>query len=282
MPGMKSRQRAMQNNVDKMSDLDGVDPRDNAPPDQRKGHFLKPFTRKLIVFVIAGCNLVFGCQPAHEQKVQPKVEHEQSARPDVNKEYKGKIEVQTWVERFEGESREIYTHREQIVDLVGLRPGMIVADVGAGTGLFTRLFAAKLGTTGRVFAVDITPDFLRHIEETAQAQGLKNITTVLCKDDSVELSPNSIDLAFICDTYHHFEYPRSTMQSLYRALRKNGEIVVIDFDRIEGQTRQWVLDHVRANKDIVRQEITSFGFKEIASPATPFLKENYLMRFRKR
>ncbi len=207
--------------------------------------------------------------------------HEASVRPGVNEEYATQG-VDVWVERFEAESREIFRERERIVAAVGAKPGMAVADIGAGTGFFTALLAESVGATGTVYAVDITAGFLELIRQRAAQQGLTNIRTVLCKDDSVELPANSIDLAFICDTYHHFEYPHSTMRSLYEALRPGGEVVVVDFKRTPGVSRAWVIDHVRAGQEMTVAEIRACGFEWLAdASAAPFLQENYLLRFRK-
>lgn len=207
---------------------------------------------------------------------------EQSVRPGINDEYP-KQGVETWVERFESESREIYQHRGDIVNAVSPKPGMAIADVGAGTGFFTELFAERVGPGGRVYAVDLMPEFVQRIAARAKEKGLTNVVTVLCKEDSVELPPNSVDLVFMSDTYHHFEYPRSTLRSIHRALRPGGEMVVIDFERVEGKSRQWVLDHVRAGEEVFAAEITAAGFKRLAGSAEqPFLKENYFVRFRKK
>ena len=94
---------------------------------------------------------------------------------------------------------------------------MVVADVGAGTGLFTRKFAAEVGEKGKVFAVDIAPTFLRYIEQTCQESGIKNVQTILCDQLSTRLTKNSVDLVFICDTYHHFEFPQKTLASIHDA-----------------------------------------------------------------
>lgn len=214
---------------------------------------------------------------------------EKSVRPGVNKKYKGKLNVDEWTERFESESREIFKHRDKIADTLRLRKGMDVADIGAGTGFFTRLFAARVGPEGRVYAVDIAADFLRHIDAQARERGVTNITTVLNKDRSAELPAESIDLAFICDVYHHFEYPRSMMRSIRRALRPGGEVVVIDFYRSEKniealkpKRQTWIREHVRIGRQEAIDEITSAGFQLVDDlPKTPYLKENYLIRFRK-
>ena len=158
-----------------------------------------------------------------------------------------------------------------------LRPGMTVANVGAGTGLFTRLFAAEVGPKGRVYAVDIARKFIEHIEKTSQEAGLQNVTGVVCTPTSTELPPNSVDLVFICDAYHHFEYPQKTMASVHRALRPGGRLVLINFRRIEGKTPDWLLKHVRAGQEVFTKEVEAAGFKVMDQAG--FLKDNYFVRF---
>lgn len=206
---------------------------------------------------------------------------EASVKPGINEAYKTEP-VDVWIERFETESREIYSQREQIAAWIGLKPGQSMADIGAGTGFFEPLFVTGVGAKGTVYAVDLTPAFVERIERLAKEQGLKQVRTVLCKEDSVELPPGSIDAAFICDTYHHFEYPRSTMASLHRALRPGGQVVIVDFIRVPGVSRDWVLDHVRIGKEEVIGEMESFGFKLVEQAQPDFLKENYMLRFVRR
>jgi 3-mercaptopyruvate sulfurtransferase SseA/precorrin-6B methylase 2 len=203
---------------------------------------------------------------------------EKSVRPGINKPFENP-NVKTFVGVFETESREIYAERNRIVDACSIKSGMTVADIGAGTGLFTRLFANEVGPSGTVYAVDIAPKFIEHIEKTCKEAGIKNVVGVVCTADSVKLPANSIDLAFICDTYHHFEFPHKTMASLHRALRPHGKVVVVDFERIEGKSRAWILGHVRAGQDVVTKEITSNGFQQIDEKR--FLKENYVVIFEK-
>ena len=201
---------------------------------------------------------------------------EESVRPGVNDTFKD-AKIADWVERFEREGREVYDLREKIVEACQLRPGMSVADVGVGTGLFTRLFSPKVGSGGKVYAVDITEEFINNIKAESKEKGLNNVVGIVCTDKSAELPADSVDLAFICDTYHHFEYPLLTMQSLHRALRPGGKVVVIDFRRVEGESSDWVMDHVRAGQEVFIKEIESTGFKLVEE--RKFLKENYLLRF---
>ena len=113
------------------------------------------------------------------------------------------------------------------------------------------------------------------------ARGTTNLTPVLCPDDSIGLPPASIDLAYICDTYHHFEQPIATMKSILSALRPGGRLVVLDFERIPGVTRPWLLEHVRAGKETFRAEIETAGFVVDEEVDVAGLSDNYFLRFRK-
>jgi predicted methyltransferase len=202
-----------------------------------------------------------------------------SVRPGINKSFKNP-NVQTYIKRFERDGREPYDRRREIVKACKLKPGMAVADVGAGTGLFTRLFSDAVGPKGKVYAVDIATNFLKHIDQTAKAEKRTSITTVLCNQHTTNLPPNSVDVAFICDVYHHFEFPHKSMRSIHRALKPGGQVVLIDFHRIEGKSSKFVLGHVRAGKDVFVTEVKKAGFRVIED-RKGLLKENYFVRFAK-
>jgi ubiquinone/menaquinone biosynthesis C-methylase UbiE len=168
---------------------------------------------------------------------------DKSVNPGINKSFDNP-DVEEFIGRFENEGRDAFDHRTEIVKAIGLKQGMTVADIGTGTGLFTRLFGKEVGPEGSIYAVDIAENFVKHVGLTAQKAGLKNVVGVVCKPESVNLPPASIDLAFICDTYHHFEFPTKTVQSIHQALKAEGQVILIDFHRIEGVSREWTLGHV--------------------------------------
>ncbi|MBI1312566.1 methyltransferase domain-containing protein [bacterium] len=208
--------------------------------------------------------------------------HEKSVRPGINEKFlSADLDASQWLARFEIESREVFAQRSKVVTAIGIKPGDNVADIGAGTGIYTRAFASVVGSAGKVVAVDIAQGFLKHIEERATAEGLTNIATVQCSQDSVDLPADSVDVAFVCDTYHHFEYPRSTLASIRKALKKGGTLVVIDFERIPGKSREFILGHVRAGKDVFRSEIEAAGFEFVEEVKIDGFEENYFLRFRK-
>ena len=210
----------------------------------------------------------------------PPAAPETSVRPGVNEPYRG-ADVGQWVKRFERQGREIHDLRHEIVAACAFLPGDDVADIGAGTGLLVEPLAEAVGTTGTIYAVDIVPEFIEHIARRTRDAGLRNVKTVLCTERSVELPAGSIDVAFVCDAYHHFEYPQSTMTSIHEALRPGGSIIVIDFRREPGRSRDWVLDHVRAGRETVIQEIESYGFR-LVETIDVGLRENYMLRFARR
>jgi ubiquinone/menaquinone biosynthesis C-methylase UbiE len=162
-----------------------------------------------------------------------------------------------------------------------LKPGMSVADIGAGTGLYTRPMSESVGSTGRVYAVDISPSFLKHLRKLVMDQKLANVEVVAGDDRSTRLPPNVVDVAFVCDTYHHFEHPQETLKSIFAALKPGGMLVVVDFERIAGQSRDWTMTHVRAGKAEFRREIEQVGFVFRDEVKIEGFKENYLIRFRK-
>ncbi len=115
---------------------------------------------------------------------------EKSVKPGVNDAFRDP-DPKEFLGRFEVESREVFARRKEIVAACQLTSGLTVADIGAGTGLFTRLFSDAVGKEGRVIAVDISQKFLDHIQKTSREAGLQNIETLLCTADSTELPAES-------------------------------------------------------------------------------------------
>ncbi len=192
------------------------------------------------------------------------------------------MKVEDFIQRFEIESREVFTCRKQILDAVHLESGMAVADVGAGTGLYMAPFSHAVGPTGKVYAVDISPNFVKHLRQRAEQEKLGNVKVVLCSDHSVNLKPDSVDRVFICDVYHHFEYPDSSLASIHSALRSDGQLILVDFNNdAEGERGQWLRNHVRAPKEVFKQEIIDAGFLFMEEVDIDGFHENYLLRFKK-
>ncbi|MBT8481484.1 MAG: methyltransferase domain-containing protein [Myxococcales bacterium] len=206
-------------------------------------------------------------------------EDERNARPGINDHYFQPGGPDRYRAVLEAETREIVRRRGDIVDAIGLRKGMAVADIGAGTGVLTGEIAARVGARGRVYAVDIVPGFLDLIRSRVEDEGLRNVTVVRGKERETGLGPGSIDVAFMCDTYHHLEFPQTYMRSVFRSLRPGGTLVVVDMKRDEGESSPGVLRHVRAGKAIVIGEVEQAGFVFLSE--TELLEQNYYLHFRR-
>jgi ubiquinone/menaquinone biosynthesis C-methylase UbiE len=241
-----------------------------------------PFVRRLPIVLAVGASLVVLAAVGGRTSGQTQAETKKSrVDPKINAAFKKPI-VKDYIKKFETESRDIYAHRHEIVAALELKPGMAVADVGAGTGLFTRLFAEKVGPKGKVYAVDIAEPFLKHIAAEAKKSGHQHVVTVLGAQDSTNLAAESVNLVFLSDVYHHLEEPEKLLASIRRALRPGGRLVVVEFDRVEGKSSEFVLKHVRAGKAVFRKEIEEAGFAVIPTREPPRLKENFFLRFEKR
>ncbi|MFC1757880.1 methyltransferase domain-containing protein [Planctomycetota bacterium] len=212
-----------------------------------------------------------------------RVQKNASVKPGINENFlKSDLDIDQWIGRFEIESREVYAARSEVLAVIGIGAGSAIADIGAGTGLYTKEFSKAVGESGWVYAVDISPRFVEHLNKRTKSESLKNVTTMLCHDDSICLPANSVDHAFICDTYHHFEYPDKTLASIYKALKNNGKLIVIDFNRIPGVSREWTINHVRGGKELFRGEIEAAGFEFVAERTISGFKENYLLEFKRK
>jgi ubiquinone/menaquinone biosynthesis C-methylase UbiE len=232
-----------------------------------------------LVVIIGILNVTMGI--AHAEDV-PQGKKPTSYAAEMSKKFVDPdADIQGFVRRFESEARDVYAKRRELTRAVGLQPGDSVADIGAGTGLFTFLFAEEVGAKGTVFAVDIGPAFIKYIDKQAKRRGYERVVkTVLNTPDSTDLPTGSIDVAFICDTYHHFDQPQKMLASIHRALRPAGKLVIIDFD-LHQNSGEFVKQRARAPKEVYFHEITAAGFELIDTKSPPTIKDNFYAEFRR-
>ncbi len=203
---------------------------------------------------------------------------EKNVQPGIN-DYYYDAEFSQWLSTFESPGREVFDKKDIIIQTLNIKPGIRIADIGAGTGLYTIPFAQKVGKKGLVYAVDISTDFVTNIEKRAKKQDLKNVIGHINSQKEIGLAQDSIELAFISNTYHHFEYPLTTLKSIYQALVPGGKLVIIDFKRDPKISSSWVMGHVRAHKTKVIEEVESAGFKLLNDHN--ILEQNYFLSFSK-
>lgn len=206
----------------------------------------------------------------------------QSVRPGINDTYLNPdINAEAQNKGFTSENRETFANRVEIAAAIGLKPGMTVADVGAGTGIYAPVFSKAVGSSGKVYAVDISKPLLAFIEKSMKEAGITNVTTVLGSDKSINLPPNSVDVVFTSDVYHHFEYPDVVLADIRRVLKDGGQFIVVDYDHVSGVTTPSMLQHVRTDKKTVIAEVTQAGFKPPEEVTISGFKSSFFLRFRK-
>lgn len=184
------------------------------------------------------------------------------------------------------EQREIAKYAKEIIATLrhyGLQPGSTAADIGAGTGFITSLLSTAVGESGTVYAQEISPGFVSLLRKKKEQEKWHNVHIVKADAKHSNLPRESLDLALICDVYHHFEYPHTAMYSIRAAMKPTGRLVVIDFyrdeSRIWSRPKGWVTDHVRADKDVFLKEIEASGFKLVEDVQVKGMQENYFLVF---
>ncbi len=137
--------------------------------------------------------------------------------------------VEHWAKVFESPERARWQKPEEVVRELNLKPGETVVDIGAGTGYFTRRFAAAVGPSGRAIGLDAEPAMVAYMRKDAAKRGLKNYQARVVKPDDAGLAPDSVDLIFLCDTFHHLEDRSEYFRRLIPALKPDGRIAIVDF-----------------------------------------------------
>ncbi|HJU45093.1 MAG TPA: class I SAM-dependent methyltransferase [Vicinamibacterales bacterium] len=131
-----------------------------------------------------------------------------------------------WLERAEREEEEAPS---KAIEALDFKAGMVVADIGAGSGYYASRIAKKVGPAGRVYATDIQPGMIAILERRVKAEGLTNVTPVLGTMDDPALPPQSIDLAIMVDVYHELQQPQIFLQRLKTAFKPGGRLVLLEF-----------------------------------------------------
>jgi ubiquinone/menaquinone biosynthesis C-methylase UbiE len=183
-------------------------------------------------------------------------------------------DIQKWINAFEDPDRHLWQKPEEVIKKMNIRLNDVIADIGAGTGYFTRRFAFA-ALTGKAVGLDIEPSMVRYMKEDAKKLGLKNYEARVVKKDDSELGNNTVDIVFLCDTYHHIDNRIEYFSKVKGSLKKRGRLVIVDFYKKElpyGPPP----DHKLA-KEIVITELEEAGYKLLRSH--DFLPYQYFLEF---
>lgn len=163
----------------------------------------------------------------------------------------------------------------ELVAAMEIKPGMTVADIGTGVGYMLPFLSRAAGPNGKVFAEDIQTDFLDKAKARVASEKLSNVEFFLGSDTDPKLPPDSVNIALVLDTYHHFDYPDKMLANIARALKPGGHLVIVDFYK---KSRP---DHVRLERDEFAREIESNGF-HLLSTRDHMPESQYILTFEKR
>lgn len=163
-----------------------------------------------------------------------------------------------WLERQE---REMEENTSQLIKNLNIKPGMTLADIGAGSGYHSALLSKKVGN-GKVFAVDIEPEMINYLNNRIKLEKLNGIVPVLSKETNVSLPENTIDLVLIADGYHEFSYPYEMAVSILKALKPGGKLVLVEF-RAEDDTVPIKDIHKMTEEQAVKElKVAGFTFEK--------------------
>jgi ubiquinone/menaquinone biosynthesis C-methylase UbiE len=160
-----------------------------------------------------------------------------------------------WLERPEREDEEAPS---KALDALELKSGMVVADIGAGSGYYSTRLAKRVGASGRVYATDIQQGMIDILNRRIAAEKLDNITTVLGGVDDPKLPPHSLDLAIMVDVYHELQSPQVFLQRLRECFKPDGRLVLLEFRKEDPQIP--ILEVHKMSVAEVKQELEAEGF----------------------
>lgn len=197
----------------------------------------------------------------------------QDAR-DHHQMHRMHADPEAYIAALEDPTRDAYQKPHEVMQALAIRPGEVVADIGAGSGYFTVRLAHHVGPEGRIYAVDVSPDMVRHLNRRIRDLGLRNVSSILAPPDD-PLVPEPVDRFLIVNVWHHIEDQAGYLAHMKKQLKPGGQVVMIDFHKRElpvGPPEGMKI----AKEDLIRQ-MTEHGFA-VAAEHT-FLPYQYFLVF---
>jgi ubiquinone/menaquinone biosynthesis C-methylase UbiE len=236
---------------------------------QTRGLNVNSFRAKIALSALA-LLLTLTASVAQSPREEAKAHYTKMPRPSrdgIGKVYQGR-EIShvmghlgaDWLERPERQQEE---RPDLLIEALGVRPGDTVADIGAGSGYFTRRLSAETGNDGKVLAVDIQPEMLSILKRNLEKEGIKNVEMIQGTEKSPNLPEASVDLVLMVDVYHEFSYPHEMMTAIHKALKPDGQVVWVEY-RLEDPRVPIKLLHKMSKKQ-VKKEATYQGFEWVRS-----------------
>src|SRR5262245_7850464 len=181
----------------------------------------------------------------------------------------------SYIGALEDPKRDLYQKPQEVIMALGLKPGEVIADIGAGSGYFTFRLTHHVGDRGKVYAVDVSPDMIRHINRRIRELKATNVVSILADPDDPLLPDGSVDRFFFSDSWHHIDNQTKYLSLMKKMLKPGGEIVMIDFHKKDlpvGPPMQMKI----AREDLIK-EMESNGFR--LTKEHTFLPYQYFLVF---
>ena len=169
-------------------------------------------------------------------------------------------DVAKWVGVFDDPARDAWQKPDAVLEAIGVKPGMTVADLGAGTGYFSVHLAKAVGEKGRVLAIDIEPNFIKYLKERAETAHITQLVPVLASPADPHLPEHGVDLVLIVDTWHHIDDRLQYLVTLADGLKPGGRVAVVDFKK--GDFPVGPPDVHKMTAQRVASEFASVGWKQ--------------------
>src|SRR5215813_11458279 len=167
---------------------------------------------------------------------------------------------------------------DDVVQALALKNGDVVADIGAGTGYFSRPIAKAVAPDGKVYAVDVAADVLQYLKGRADQEGISNIVTIVSREEDPMLPKNAVDLAFFCDTTHHIAERVNFYRTMSPGLKAHSRLAIIDYAPNAPRPPHSPEEHVPRSQAINEAEEAGFKFVQ----EFQFLPDQYFLLFEKR
>ena len=187
-------------------------------------------------------------------------------------------DIKEYLEHLDSSSRDADQKPSQVVEALGLKPGMAVADVGSGSGYFTRRFVEAVTDRGTVYAVDVEPEMLAYVKDSLEhTHAPYHAEFILARPDDPKLPTGSVDLIFVCNVFHHLENRSVYFERLKSALKPGGRIAIVDFYHDERSGNVGFPKHHLIPRETTIAEMTKAGYR--LSREHAFLSKQYFLEF---
>jgi len=197
---------------------------------------------------------------------------------EERQDHRRPADIKQYLEQLDSEDRDQYQKPRQVIDALNLKPGLAVADLGSGSGYFTRRFIEAVTETGKVYAVDVEPEMLKYAEESVvHMHRSYTAEFILARPDNPKLPYGSIDLLFLCNTYHHLEERTKYFSDTKSSLKPGGRLAIIDFYNDERSGELGFPKQHLVSRETVIAELTKAGYRLVREHT--FLPRQYFLEF---